>query len=116
MQVVYGDGDGIISKPLTGSRSVIGHKLSQGVVHFSGGLVYRDQSGALNESFSDVFGCLTVQYKKNTLRAKPIDWWATTFSDPTSTATLRSMKAPGTAYNDDFLARTHNPFIRTTTS
>lgn len=50
--------------PLTGSLSVIGHELSHAVVQFSGGLVYRDQSGALNESFADVFGALATQFNK----------------------------------------------------
>ena len=44
-QMVYGDGDGAIFVPLTRSLSVIGHELSHGVVQFSGGLVYQDQSG-----------------------------------------------------------------------
>src|SRR5262245_638880 len=63
-QMVYGDGDGKIFLPLTRSLSVIGHELSHGVVQYSGGLVYQDQAGALNESFADVFGVLTTQYKK----------------------------------------------------
>jgi Zn-dependent metalloprotease len=63
-QMVYGDGDGRIFLPLTRSLSVIGHELSHGVVQYSGGLVYQDQAGALNESFADVFGVLTVQHQQ----------------------------------------------------
>ena len=61
-RIAYGDG-GMIFKGLTGSLAVIGHELSHGVVQFSGGLVYRDQAGALNESLADVFGSLVVQRK-----------------------------------------------------
>ena len=59
-QMAYGDGGSIFAS-LT-ELTIIGHEFSHGVVQFSGGLVYRDQSGALNESFADVFGCLTEQY------------------------------------------------------
>jgi len=37
---------------------VIGHELTHGVTQFTADLVYKDQSGALNESFSDIFGVL----------------------------------------------------------
>ena len=72
-QMAYGDGDGTLFRSFTRSPTVIGHELSHGVVQFSGGLVYRDQSGALNESFCDVFGALTLQYKKKQ-RADEADW------------------------------------------
>lgn len=110
-QMVYGDGDGIVFKPLTGSRSVIGHELSHGVVQFSGGLVYRDQSGALNESFADVFGCLTVQYKKKQTACEA-DWLVGDgiLGPDIDGVALRSMKAPGTAYDDDLLGKDPQPF------
>ena len=44
--------------------SVIGHEMSHGVVQFSGGLDYQGQSGALNESFADVFGAMIRQYRR----------------------------------------------------
>ena len=47
-------------------RSVIGHEMSHGVVQFSGGLVYQGQSGALNESFADVFGSMMRQFAEKT--------------------------------------------------
>ncbi len=51
----YGDGDGQISGPLT-AIDVCGHEVAHGVTQFSAGLIYADESGALNESFSDIFG------------------------------------------------------------
>jgi len=53
----FGDGDGRNSDPLT-SLDVVGHELTHGVVQFTADLVYADESGALNESFADVFGNL----------------------------------------------------------
>jgi bacillolysin len=37
---------------------VIAHELTHGVIETSSNLEYRDQSGALNESFADIFGIL----------------------------------------------------------
>ncbi len=108
-QMVYGDGD--IFEPLTRSLSVIGHELSHGVVQFSGGLVYRDQSGALNEHIADVFGCLTEQYKKGQ-EAAEADWLvgAEIMGPNIKGDALRSMKTPGLAYQDPLLGKDPQPF------
>ncbi len=53
--MTYGDGDGITFNPLV-SLDIVGHELTHGVTEFSAGLVYSYESGALNESFSDIFG------------------------------------------------------------
>ena len=110
-QMVYGDGDGIIFKPLTGSLSVIGHELSHGVVQHSGGLVYQDQSGALNEHCADVFGCLVTQYTRGQLPHEA-DWLIGDgiLGDDVNGVALRSMKAPGTAYDDDLLGTDPQPY------
>ena len=110
-QMAYGDGDGVIFKPLAGSLTVCGHELSHGVVQFSGGLIYQDQSGALNESFADVFGVLTDQYKKGQTAAEA-DWLigAEILGEDIQGDALRSMKAPGTAYDDQRLGKDPQPF------
>lgn len=110
-QMAYGDGDGVIFRPLTGSLSVIGHELSHGVVQFSGGLIYRDQSGALNESFADVFGALTVQYSQGQ-GAREADWRVGEgiFGPGINGDALRSMKAPGLAYDDRLLGKDPQPY------
>ncbi len=53
--MTYGDGDGVVSGPLT-AIDVCGHEIAHGVTEFSAGLIYANESGALNESFSDIFG------------------------------------------------------------
>lgn len=53
----YGDG-GIHFKPLAGGLDVAAHEMTHGVTQYSAGLEYQGQSGALNESMSDVFGTL----------------------------------------------------------
>ena len=110
-QMAYGDGDGTIFRPLTGDLAVIGHELSHGVVQYSGGLMYRDQSGALNEHCADVFGVLTKQYKLGQ-EAAEADWLigAGLFGPDINGQALRSMAAPGTAYDDDLLGRDPQPY------
>ncbi|GIU56829.1 M4 family metallopeptidase [Arthrobacter sp. NicSoilC12] len=109
-QMVFGDGDGQVFGRFTKSLSVIGHELTHGVTQYSAGLVYRNQAGALNESMSDVFGALVEQYvrKQSTAEAS----WLIgegLFTDQVQGAALRSMKAPGTAYDDDVLGKDPQP-------
>ncbi|MDX8363781.1 M4 family metallopeptidase [Cytobacillus sp. IB215665] len=57
-QMVYGDGDGTTFTALSGSLDVVAHELTHAVTDFSADLVYEFEPGALNESFSDVFGII----------------------------------------------------------
>ncbi|MGM7683436.1 M4 family metallopeptidase [Cytobacillus sp. Hm23] len=57
-QMAYGDGDGSLFTSLSGSLDVVAHELTHAVTDTSANLVYEYESGALNESFSDVFGVL----------------------------------------------------------
>lgn len=110
-QMVFGDGDGTLFTRFTASVDVIGHELSHGVTEVEAGLVYEGQSGALNESISDVFGSLVKQYGlKQT--ADEADWLigAQLFVEPgPNRQAIRSMKAPGTAYNDNVLGKDPQP-------
>ncbi|MFI9722095.1 M4 family metallopeptidase [Streptomyces sp. NPDC052396] len=100
-QMVFGDGDGRIFQNFTGNVGVTAHELTHGVTQFSGGLDYQGQSGALNESISDVFGSLVQQYALRQTAADA-DWLigAGVLAPGVSGVALRSMKAPGTAYDD----------------
>lgn len=60
-QMVYGDGDGSTFIPLSGSEDVVAHELTHAVTQTTAGLNYQNQSGALNESMSDVFAVLITQ-------------------------------------------------------
>ena len=61
-RMVFGDGDGKLFLRFTRSLDVIGHELAHGVTEDENGLQYQGQSGALNESCSDVFGSLVKQH------------------------------------------------------
>lgn len=57
-QMVYGDGDGTTFIPLSGGLDVVGHELTHAVTESTANLIYQDESGALNESLSDIFGAM----------------------------------------------------------
>jgi Zn-dependent metalloprotease len=109
-QMVYGDGDGEIFERFTKSLDVIGHELTHGVTQYEAGLNYEEQSGALNESFSDVFGSLVKQYARKQ-RADKADWLIgkEIFSKGVKGVALRSMKAPGTAFDDPLIGKDEQP-------
>ena len=109
-QMVYGDGDGRIFVSFTGFVDVIGHELTHGVTQFTSSLEYEDQSGALNEHFSDVMGSLVKQWKKGQTAAQA-DWLIGQglLGPGIQGVALRSMKAPGTAYNDPLLGKDPQP-------
>jgi Zn-dependent metalloprotease len=97
----FGDGDGRILTDTTAGLDVIGHELTHGVTQHEANLVYSGQSGALNESISDVFGVQVKQYalKQNVTTA---DWLVG--ADIVGSAlkpALRSMKTPGQANPHD---------------
>ena len=109
-RMVFGDGDGEVFQGFTASISVIGHELGHGVIEAGGGLEYQGQSGALNESVADVFGALTEQHLHRQ-RAADASWLigAGIFTPAVQGVALRSMSAPGTAYDDDVLGRDPQP-------
>ncbi|MCP3141073.1 M4 family metallopeptidase [Pyxidicoccus xibeiensis] len=51
----YGDGDGKTSGPLT-ALDIAGHEIAHGLTERTAGLIYRNESGGLNEAMSDIFG------------------------------------------------------------
>ena len=55
-QVVYGDGDGINIRELSGALDVVAHEWTHAVTDYTSNLIYQNESGALNESFSDQMG------------------------------------------------------------
>ena len=109
-QMVYGDGDGRLFRRFTSCLEIIGHELTHGVTQYTAALEYADEPGALNEHFSDVFGVLVKQYALKQSAAKA-DWLvgAGLLTARVNGTAVRSMKAPGTAYDDPLLGRDPQP-------
>jgi Zn-dependent metalloprotease len=109
-RMIFGDGDGDLFNPFTRSIDVIGHELTHGVVQYTCKLIYWSQSGALNEHVADAFGSLVKQYAKGQTAASA-DWLvgAELLTPQVQGVALRSMKAPGTAFNDPLLGKDPQP-------
>lgn len=108
-QMVYGNGNKNMYN-FVGSYDVVGHELAHGIIQFSSGLIYRGMPGALNEYCADVMGTLLEQWVHHQTVDKA-DWLLAQdvlFPGEDKIA-LRSMKAPGTAYNDPRVGRDSQP-------
>ena len=76
--MTYGDGDGSTYRPFD-ALDVVGHEMTHGVTERTSNLQYQNESGAANESFSDIFG-VVIEFKTGTLTGAggvsyPSDWW-----------------------------------------
>lgn len=91
-RMTYGDGDQSDSyKPLT-ALDVCGHEITHGLTSFTANLNYSNESGAMNEGFSDIFGTAIEFYA----RSSNADWLiGKDFS------TLRSMSDPNAYQQPD---------------
>jgi Zn-dependent metalloprotease len=109
-QMIYGDGDGKIFNRFTCAIDVIGHELTHGVTQFSSSLGYVGQSGALNEHLSDAFGIMVKQHNLS-LSASESDWLIGEglFAPGVQGKAMRSMAAPGTAYDDPVIGKDPQP-------
>lgn len=118
-RLVFGDGDGQVFDRFTKPVDVLGHELTHAVTEHAAGLVYQGQSGALNESVSDVFAaCLKQRLLGQS--ADVADWLVGEglFLPGVRARGLRDMREPGTAYDDPRLGRDPQPghmddFVRT---
>jgi len=101
-QMAYGDGDGVVFQCFTRSLDVVAHELTHGVQAFTSNLVYRGQSGALNEHFADVFGVLVRQWKED-VGVEKASWLvgADVLVPAKTRRAIRDMEHPGTAFTDD---------------
>lgn len=95
-QMVYGDGDGTLMIELSGGIDVVAHELTHAVTDYTADLIYQYESGALNESMSDVFGT-AVEFYDN----RNPDWLIgeDIYTPLTAGDALRSMEDP-TLYGD----------------
>ncbi|HEY4866316.1 MAG TPA: M4 family metallopeptidase [Candidatus Dormibacteraeota bacterium] len=113
-RMMFGDGDGRLFTGFTAAIDVIGHELTHGVTQDTLGLRYIGQSGALNESISDVFGSLVKQFALNQT-AEQADWLIGEgiLGPALQGVALRSMKAPGTAFEGDVQPAHMSGYVRT---
>lgn len=114
-RMLFGDGDGRLFAGFTRSIDVVGHELTHGVTQATIGLDYLGESGALNESISDVFGCLVKQYHLQQT-VDQADWLhgAGVLGPGMPGQGIRSLKAPGTAHDGDSQPANMKDYVTTT--
>jgi Zn-dependent metalloprotease len=109
-QLVFGDGDGKVFNRFTKPLDVTGHEYAHGLTQFTAGLEYNGQPGALNEHISDAIGIMLKQWwlAQTVFQS---DWGigADLLTAMVNGKAIRSMKAPGTAYDDPLLGRDPQP-------
>ncbi|MDY7226850.1 M4 family metallopeptidase [Hyalangium rubrum] len=96
-QMNYGDGNGKDAGPLT-TLDIAGHEITHGLTERTAGLIYRGESGGLNEAMSDIMGTGVEWYASQQNAAVKFDWavgedaWTPTNGDPNDA--LRYMDDP----------------------
>lgn len=104
-ELTLGNGDGTVFGSFAKSPDVVAHEIGHGIVQEESALEYEGESGALNEHFADVLG-IAIQ---NTL--SPSGWLiGDEIMGPTLAGeALRSMIAPGTAYDNRLMGKDPQP-------
>jgi vibriolysin len=100
-QMVYGDGNGVDSGPLT-VLDVVGHELTHAVTDTSSDLVYSGESGALNEAMSDVFGASIEAFRDGAVSGNTWKIGEECWTPATSGDALRYMNDPALAGDYDY--------------
>lgn len=96
----YGNGDCVNYDPLT-TLDVVGHEFAHGFTEFSSGLIYRNQSGALNEGISDIIGKSLEYY----FDFDNFDWYiGNKFRLREEAGVFRSMKDPHERFDPKYYA------------
>ena len=109
-EITLGDGDGVIFSSFAKSLDVIAHELGHGVVQWTSNFEYRNQSGALNEHFADVFGTMITQHIERSA-ADDADWLIgdEIMGPKLYGEALRCMASPGTAFDNDLMGKDPQP-------
>lgn len=102
-QMVYGDGDGTQFGPFSRALDVVAHELSHAVTETTANLVYSNESGALNEATSDIFGSSTEAWKYGLIDSRTWKIGEDCYTPATAGDALRYMNNPtADGYSKDY--------------
>lgn len=94
-RMTYGDGNGTTFTPLT-AIDITAHEIAHGLTSNTSNLVYANESGALNESFSDIFGVSVEAFANN----NSLNWIMGEDATPNGNG-IRSMSNPSAFADPD---------------
>lgn len=100
-QMVYGDGDGVQAGPLT-VLDIVGHEITHAVTERSSNLTYANESGALNEAMSDVFGATIESFRDGAVSGNTWILGEESWTPGTPGDGLRYMNDPAKAGDRDY--------------
>jgi vibriolysin len=102
-QMVYGDGDGVQSSSLALSFDVTAHELTHAVTERESGLIYQNESGAINEAMSDIFGAICEAFVDGAVSGNTWKIGESVWTPATAGDALRYMDNPTLDdYSPDF--------------
>jgi Zn-dependent metalloprotease len=100
--LLFGNGDNRTFTFLSGAFDVVAHEWTHGITDFTSNLIYRDESGALNEAFSDIMAASMefYQYPAGTEKEQA-DWLIAEDVFLASPGYLRSLSNPSVKGHPD---------------
>lgn len=101
-QMVYGDGDGTQFSSFAKSLDVVAHELTHAVTESTAGLVYQNESGALNEAMSDCLGAATEAYSDGVISSAVWKIGDEIYTPATAGDALRTMNDPAASGDYDY--------------
>lgn len=99
-QMSYGDGDGTTFTPLT-TVDICGHEMTHGVIERTANMTYARESGALNESFADIFGAMVEAYADGAVSSQTWLIGEDAYTPGTAGDALRRMDNPNAVGDPD---------------
>ena len=118
---IYGEGDGQITRKFTQAIDLSGRLFTYAVNQYDCNLRVEGEPGVIGIHLADVFGSLLKQYEMNQ-QSDEANWLVGEgiYTDKIKGKALRSLKAPGTAYDDPVLGKDLQPehmkdYVRTDT-
>jgi Zn-dependent metalloprotease len=108
-QMIFGDGDGVLFIPLT-ALDVVAHELTHGVTSYESGLIYQNQSGALNEATSDILAVFMEHSEVgNPAFGRAANWLlGEDIMAPGAGAALRDLAHPAARGQPDHMSKFRN--------
>lgn len=112
--MLFGNGDGTVLDRFTKDLGVISHECGHGITQNRSIIGYSGQAGSVNEAFSDLWGCMVMQFYKKQ-QPEEADWligdeiWKPWVQKEKNVTAVRSLLNPGTAYDSEITGKDEQP-------